>query len=194
MNFLAHIFLSYDNEELLLGNFMADFISNKQVEKYSDEIKRGILLHRLIDTFTDNHPIVRQGTKRLRKKHGKYAPVVIDILYDNILAKNWHLYDDKSLEEFAQDSYLILYRRLPDMPDKLRKKVPLMVADNFLLKYRSKAGIERALASMDRRTKFPSDFKSAALQLDEEEELFTEEFNIFFPELIQKCNEFLASN
>ena len=191
MNFLAHIFLSCKDEDLLLGNFMADFITNRQVAKLSPGVQKGVELHRIIDSFTDTHEMVRQGTKRLRPVHGKYAPVVIDILYDNILTKNWSTYEDQTLEEFAQSSYLILFRRLTDLPDKLRKRLPLMIADNFLAKYGTEAGLQRALSSMDRRTKFPSNFASASIQLEDEFELFNEEFNVFFPELIEKVREFM---
>ena len=66
MNFLAHIYLSGDNEMIAIGNFIADGIRGKQYKKFQKDIKTGILLHRQIDTFTDAHPIVRQSTK-LRK-------------------------------------------------------------------------------------------------------------------------------
>ena len=192
MNFLAHIFLSYDNEDLLVGNFIADFITNRQVAKLSPKVQAGVTLHRMIDSFTDNHLVVREGTKRLRPTHGKYSPVVIDILYDNVLAKNWDKYCSDSLEDFSKHSYSILTDRLVDMPHKLSKRVPLMIADNFLLKYGTKAGLERALSSMDRRTKFPSKFISASKQLEDEFELFNDEFNTFFPEVMTLCENYIA--
>ena len=87
MNFLAHLFLSFENEDHVIGNFIADFIRNKEVKNYSLEIQQGIQIHREIDSFTDNHPSVRKGTFRLRPHHRKYAPVVIDILYDHYIGK-----------------------------------------------------------------------------------------------------------
>jgi len=191
MNFLAHVFLSGKDEDLLLGNFMADFISNNEVANLSPAIRKGVELHRIIDSFTDQHEMVRKGTKRLRANHGKYAPVVIDILYDNVLAKNWSTYEKQTLAEFSQDAYLVLFRRSEDLPEKLSKKVPFMVKDNFLAKYGTIAGLTRALSSMDRRTKFPSDFVSAIKQLEDEWDLFNEEFNAFFPEMIERVEDFL---
>lgn len=193
MNYLAHIFLSFANEDLLVGNFMADFIRNKEVEKLSPQVKSGIDLHRMIDSFTDNHELVREGTKRLRLQHGKYAPVVIDILYDFILANNWELYNTQTLESFSIQSYEILLKRIDDLPDELARQLPLMIEDDFLLKYRSDAGLKRALLSMDRRAKFPSNFIVASLQLRTEYDLFNNEFNRFFPELINKCKSFIST-
>lgn len=82
MNYMAHIYLSHGKEEQLLGNFIADFVGNKDLVNYGKKVIEGIMLHRKIDSFTDNHDIVRKGTKRLRSIQGKYAPVVIDIIYD----------------------------------------------------------------------------------------------------------------
>lgn len=185
MNFLAHIYLSCDDNELLIGNFMADFVSNRQVKSLSEPLQQGVKLHRAIDSFTDNHPLVRQGCARLRKDHGKYAPVVIDLLYDYILAKNWKSYHPMNLEDFAQNVYDIFNQNINLFPEKLKKRIPLMIRDDFLTKYRSIEGLSFALSMMDRRTKFPSQFIKAAEQIRKEEDLFESEFQIFFPEVIQ---------
>lgn len=190
MNFLAHIFLSCENDDLLLGNFMADFIKNSEVKEYSIAIQRGIKLHRKIDSFTDHHEMVRQGSRRLMDVHGKYSPVVIDILYDNILTKNWSKYHSDTLLNFSNNVYDLLLNRKEELPLKLQKRVPRMVEDNFLLKYGTTEGLRFALKSMDKRTKFPSNFPLAIQQLEDEWELFNNEFNVFFPEVIKMSKDF----
>ena len=57
MNFLAHIYLSGNNDLIKIGNFMADGIRGKDYLKFPEQVKNGILLHRQIDTFTDAHVI-----------------------------------------------------------------------------------------------------------------------------------------
>ena len=64
MNFLAHLYLSQDDINILIGNFIADHIRGNHYENFSKEIQQGIFLHREIDTFTDAHKIVRKSTKR----------------------------------------------------------------------------------------------------------------------------------
>lgn len=163
---------------------MADFIRNKEVQEYSLEIQKGIQLHRQIDHFTDNHPEVRKGSARLRPTHGKYAPVVIDILYDNVLATNWSRYHGDSLINFTKSVYEIFERRIEELPVRLQQMIPNMIKDNFLMKYGVDDGLRYALSMMDRRTKFPSNFVAAADQLKLEWGLFNEEFNAFFPDVI----------
>jgi len=86
MNFLAHLFLSFDNEDIMIGNFIADMIRNKDVSTFSEGVQKGIALHRKIDSYTDVHPIVKQGTKLMQPYHSKYSPVVIDVFYDYLLS------------------------------------------------------------------------------------------------------------
>ena len=52
MNFLAHIFLSGEGDDLLkLGNFMGDTVRGKQYLNYPKEIQQGILLQMPIHFF-----------------------------------------------------------------------------------------------------------------------------------------------
>ena len=90
MNFLAHAHLSGENDEILFGNFIADAVKGKQMEKYETDVQAGIRLHRQIDTFTDNHAVVRRSVNRVRSEYGRYSGVVMDIYYDHFLAKDWN--------------------------------------------------------------------------------------------------------
>jgi acyl carrier protein phosphodiesterase len=89
MNYLAHLLLSGDDPNILVGNFIADFVKKKEEALFSEEIQKGFRIHRKIDEFTDNHPSVALGKALIRAKHSKYAPVILDIHYDHLLYKNW---------------------------------------------------------------------------------------------------------
>ena len=184
MNYLAHLFLSCDNEDLLIGNLIADSISNKDLAAYSPEIQEGILLHRQIDSYTDQHPLVRQGARRLSVHHRKYAPVVIDVLYDHLLANNWARYSGSTLKTFSQEIYDILLRRMAEMPPKLQRNLPGMIRHDWLGSYASLEGLRFTLSKVDERARFPSNFASAVEHLQEDYELYEKEFNQFFPEAI----------
>ena len=105
MNFLGHIFLSPDDEEILLGNFIADSVKGNPSKVYSGKIAEGIRLHRAIDDFTDSHPLVKSGVERFRATQGRFSPVVIDVVYDHVLASNWHRFHPRELDGFTQEVY-----------------------------------------------------------------------------------------
>lgn len=188
MNYLAHIYLSCNNEDLLMGNFIADSISLKDVASLPIEVQAGVTLHREIDYYTDTHAIVRKGTKRLRPHHRKYSPVVIDVLYDHLLANNWERYSESSLPVFAQDVYKVFSRRMAEMPPSLQRRLPGMIEHDWLNNYKSIDGLKFTLDKLDERARFPSNFGSAVVHLLEDYDLFTEEFNAFFPEVIAHVN------
>ena len=183
MNYLAHIYLSGNNELVTIGNFIADGIKGKDYKKYSKDVQKGILLHREIDTFTDANTIVRKSTKRLHKKYRHYGGVIVDILYDHYLAKNWAKYSDTSLDEYIDNFYSSLDRNIDILPERILKMMPYMVADNWLLSYASIEGIQRVLNGMNRRIKNIDNMNEATNELEEFYDEFELEFTEFFEEL-----------
>ncbi|MBC8754886.1 DUF479 domain-containing protein [Kordia sp. YSTF-M3] len=185
MNFLAHIYLSHNDDEITIGNFIADSIRGKKYKNYPPEIQRGILLHRHIDTFTDAHPTVRQSTKRLHKNYSHYSGVIVDILYDHFLAKNWKNYSDVPLETYVDDFYNLLEDNYDLLPLNVQRLLPHMIQDNWLLSYASIEGITKVLEGMNRRTQNRSKMNLAVVELQEFYTEFEAEFTSFFDELIE---------
>ncbi|MEY8849277.1 ACP phosphodiesterase [Psychroserpens sp. XS_ASV72] len=189
MNFLAHIYLSGDNELVTIGNFVADAIRGKSYKKLSPEFQVGILLHRHIDTFTDAHPIVRQSTKRLHKNYGHYSGVIVDILYDHFLAKNWNQYSNEPLDRYVENFYHSLKNHFDLLPLRFQRLLPFMIADNWLFSYAEIDGIQRVLNGMNKRTKYKSGMDSATNELKEFYNEFENEFTTFFEVLQEASHE-----
>lgn len=183
MNFLAHIYLSGDNDLIKIGNFMADGIRGKHFENYPLDVQKGIILHRAIDTFTDAHPIFRQSTKKLHEKYHHYSGVIVDVLYDHFLAKNWNQYSDEKLDDFVERFYQSLYDNNKILSNRTKDIMPYMIAHNWLVSYQTIEGIHRILTQMDGRTKNQSQMRFATNELSEFYSEFEEEFTNFFQEL-----------
>ena len=189
MNYLAHIYLSGTNDLLKIGNFMADSIKGNTYKLFDDEITKGILLHRHIDSFTDAHPIYRKSKHRLHEKYGHYSGVIMDILYDHFLAKNWISYSDESLENYAANFYNLLENNEAILTEKIKSIIPYMIEQNWLLSYASLTGIEKILYQMDYRTKHRVHMQEAMVELEAFYLEFEGEFFLFFDELIKSCQE-----
>lgn len=189
MNYLAHIYLSGDNDLVTIGNFIADGIKGSNYKKYSRDIQIGILLHRHIDTFTDAHKTVRRSTKRLHEKYGHYSGIIVDILYDHFLAKNWNKYSEVPLDIYVEKFYDALEENYEMLPPRIQKMMPYMICDNWLLSYASIQGISRVLDGMNRRTKNRSSMNEAIHELEVFYNEFENEFTSFFDELIKSSHE-----
>ncbi|WP_349663672.1 acyl carrier protein phosphodiesterase [Cellulophaga lytica] len=183
MNFLAHIYLSFKDDEITIGNFIADSIRGNKYKHLPKKIQKGITLHRHIDTFTDAHKTVRKSTKKLHENYGHYSGVIVDIFYDHFLAKNWKNYSDTPLDEFVEKFYDLLEDNYLILPENTKRMMPYMIADNWILSYASLTGISKVLDGMNRRTKNRSKMNFAIVDLKEHYNEFEDEFTSFFEEL-----------
>ncbi|WP_339653826.1 ACP phosphodiesterase [uncultured Maribacter sp.] len=184
MNFLAHIYLSFNDKEITIGNFIADSIRGNKFEHLPIRIQKGIKLHRFIDTYTDTHDIPKISSKRLHANYSHYSRVIVDIYYDHFLAKNWSKYSDTPLDIFVDNFYDLLEDNYKILPDGVKRMMPYMIADNWIYNYSKMDGIARVLNGMNRRTKNKSKMNFAILDLEEHYDAFEEEFSDFFEELI----------
>lgn len=183
MNFLAHAYLSGGSKDLIIGNFIADAIKGKEYKEYRQGIIDGILLHRKIDTFTDQHQIVAQTRVRLRPYFGKYSPVVSDIYYDHFLALHWSDHSKESLKEFTTNIYATIQDEIVSMPKDVQFFFPYMKKDDWLYNYSTFYGMQCSFEGMLRRAKFDSNMEKGVEVLQKEYVPLEEDFRQFFPEL-----------
>lgn len=183
MNFLAHLFLSENNTNIMIGNFIADHIKGNQFSHFDEEIQQGILLHREIDTFTDAHPIVRKSKRRLHKRYGHYGGVIIDIFYDYFLAKNWIQYSEIPLALFTSAIYKLFQNKSSELPVKSQNFINYMIEYDILYNYQFKNGIAKVLNGMNQRTKGKSQMNLAIEDLELLQSEFENDFTLFFRDL-----------
>ena len=197
MNFLAHLYLSKDNKNILIGNFISDAVKGKAYKKYPKEIQVGLILHRNIDNFTDTHPIVKRSMHRLNPRYRHFDGIIIDILYDHFLAKNWSKYSNIPLEIYAQNVYSFLSENVESFPEELQNLLPSMIKYNWLVNYASLEGIERVLGGMNRRTKGISQMDLAIEDLKLHYKELEEDFTAYFKELedfVAEKTQYLINN
>lgn len=190
MNFLAHAFLSGDNENIMLGNLIADAVKGRQIENFSHEVIQGIKMHRKIDAFTDQHPVFIQSTQRLRPKYRKYSGVITDMYYDHFLAKDWDKYAKMSLWQFSRITYKVLMENYEILPYKTRRILPYMISGNWLQNYYRLERLHKSFLGMARRARFESGMEHAIDDLKNDYSNFHRDFNLFFPDMIQYVSKF----
>lgn len=184
MNFLAHLYLSGSDEEIMVGNILADRIRGKKITDFSEGIQKGIRLHRIIDHYTDTHPVVELSKQRLRKDFGHYAPVIADIFYDHFLAKNWDVYSDVPLKDFAEKSHHALRKHRKLFSGGFQMALVYMRFRNLLVSYATFKGVHFALERMSGRAHNAPNLADAVTELKNNYSLYEKEFSAFFPQLI----------
>ena len=183
MNYLAHLYLSGDIEDLMIGNFIGDAIRGDQYKRLKPAVQAGVRLHREIDRFTDTHNTVRRSKKRMWHVFGRYSSVVADVFLDHFLARDWDTYHPQSLEAYAGSVESMLRPRLAEFPERSRRFFDYMTQNQVLLSYASITGTGKALTQMAQRARFESHMEHGAAELSRCYEAYGQDFQTFFPEL-----------
>lgn len=190
MNFLAHLYLSGGDENLLIGNFIADTVKGNKYKAFSEGIIDGIKMHRAIDSFSDNNPVYLRSVHRLQPNYGKYSGVITDMFYDYFLSNNWNRFSDASLEKFRNETYRILNSRKNIMPEESQIILKYMMKGDWLYSYSTVQGIRSSLEGMSKRMKYYFPMDKAVAELENNPEPYNKDFLEFFPLLIKHVKPF----
>lgn len=191
MNFLAHQYLSFQNPEIQLGNLYGEIIRGKDYLNFSGDLKKGILLHRQIDSYTDAHPVVKKSSRKFHEKYGKYAPVIVDVVYDYFLILNWKTYTDLNFEQFVSDCYSLFQSQMHIFPEKLQFITTHLIKNDWFHNYQTLDGIKQTLKGISQRSKFRNNMEQSIQEIIENHDELNEEFNTFFPDLEKHCLLFI---
>ena len=185
MNVLAHIYLSGDSDEIIIGNYIGDYVKGRDYLKYPEQIRKGIIIHRNIDSFTDKHPVVHRSKLLFSKKYKKYAGVVTDILYDHYLTREWDFFSRRPLESITYQFYRAMVNNYEILPDKVKDRIPFFIINNWLESYKTSRGLKQVLKAMSKRTSLPDESRSAIKTFKKNYYSLNDDFMEFFPQLIE---------
>lgn len=184
MNYLAHLYLSGNSEKMIVGNFIGDYVKGRKYQDFPDEISKGILLHRQIDSFTDTHKLTKEAKVLFRAEFGLYSGIVVDFFYDHFLAKNWSSYSPVSLRTFAKQMHAILLSNFRFLPTRVQGFLPFLIQNKRLESYASVDGIIQSLKIMGNYSSVPSKSEEAKIILLENYTWLDEVFTSFMTDML----------
>lgn len=193
MNFLAHQFLSFGDRDIQIGNLYGELVKGKAYLEFPERIQKGILLHRQIDSFTDSHPLVKESTSKFHEKYGKFAPIIVDVLYDYYLIRNWGLYSKTDYESFVADCYALFREKLHEFTPELQYVVHHLLQYDWFHNYSNVEGVRETLKGISQRSSFENKIYEATEELEKHDESLDEEFRRFFPDLLEFSRNFLEN-
>jgi len=163
MNFLGHAFLSNKDEGLLLGNMMGDFIKGRlALAAYPKQVQAGILMHRAIDQFTDQHPALIRAQLIFKERYQRYSGAIIDTIMDHFLANDAKFFpNEETLQSFSSDTYASLAKQAEHFAPQFDKAFESMQQHNWLFHYKTTMGIKKSLEGLSRRATYLGDTQEA---------------------------------
>lgn len=156
MNYLGHLYLSGNDPQLMQANLYGDFIKGSQLEALSEDIRKGVLLHRNIDHFIDHHETVHQLLPVLRPELPRVAPIAIDIFFDHLLALNWQEFHPQPLNEYLRAVYAHFNPHDDRYSVEFRTFLERLIHHNWISHYPTLDAIERMSGNISRKLSFPN--------------------------------------
>jgi acyl carrier protein phosphodiesterase len=183
MNYLAHAYLSFRDPGILAGNMISDYVKGNKKFNYPERVQKGIILHRLIDQFTDDHPVNHELRKIFKPHYGLYSGPIVDVILDYFVATDSSRFSDETLKEFSQDVYKMLDPFESIFPEKFGRMFPYMKSQNWLYHYQFREGIRNSLGGLARRASYMGETDKAFRLYIEHMEYIKAAYNSFFPGL-----------
>lgn len=180
---MAHAYLSFGHEEILVGNLISDFVKGKKKFDYPEGIQKGITLHRAIDTFTDDHEATKHAKELFRPAYRLYSGAFVDVVYDHFLANDPNEFTFESLRNFSERVYQVLGAHLEYLPVRFARMFPYMKEQNWLFNYSTIGGTEASFSGVVRRARYLEESDTAALLFEEHYRTLREYYKVFFPDL-----------
>lgn len=189
VNFLAHIYLSSSTPESILGAVLGDFVKGRLGDRFTPGVREAIRVHRAIDSYSDAHPVVRESRRLVSGARRRFAPILIDLFYDHLLARDWARYSSVPLADFTRSAYVVLGAQAHAFPETFQRVVPRMAAEDWLAAYGELDGIERALAGLSRRARRGEVLLGGVEELTRNYAALEDQFRAFFAELREEVAE-----
>ncbi len=153
MNYLAHSFLTFTDGQIV-GQFLEDFIRNKDRYSFPKDIQDGITMHRAIDTFTDAHPAIHEAKKVFAPLVRLYAGAFVDVAMDYFVANDLSLHSLKGWKKHSLRVYRVLNQHYEFLPENFRRMLERMEQDDWLYNYRNDQGIRFSMRNVLNKAKY----------------------------------------
>ena len=194
MNYLGHLILSGGNEDIVFGNFIGDAIKGKNYNNWPQNIQNGITLHRFIDSYTDSHKSYLNSKRRFYESFPKMGGIITDILYDNLVWRNWRQHNIKNPKDLINTFYKTIDSRTEMLPKKMIPLYYIMKKDKWLTSYKHDEGIISSLTKFGVRIGYADNLGLAFDLYKDNVRLFNDDFNEYFSDIISESKNFIQNN
>jgi len=183
MNYLAHSVISLEidkkmSESTLYGNFAGDFYKGK-VDKIDlqENLKNGIILHRLIDKISDREENFLN--ELLREKFGIFKGIVSDMYVDHFLCKNFENIfsgnpDFGNVKKVERKIIKNIEKYDKFFPNDFKNFFDWLKRERVLARYKNLDFLERVFLGMSKRVRKGEILRNAVCELKNNYEDFEE--------------------
>jgi acyl carrier protein phosphodiesterase len=207
VNFLAHCLIGAQatsratpegvkpqiDADLVVGGFLGDFIKGRIPESMPAGLARGVRLHRRVDAYSNQQPLIRRSCDRFPAQLRRLAPVFVDIIADHLLSRNWRHYHDAPLREFTASTYELIALHDDWLSEPGRRFYRYMCDTDLLAAYGDWEITLRGLYSITRRLQHETlndQLEGAVSAIIDD---LADDFAQYFPDIVEHAQSWLSS-
>ncbi|HEY5716003.1 MAG TPA: ACP phosphodiesterase [Psychromonas sp.] len=196
MNFLAHLHIAQHTKTSFVGNLLGDFVKGNPNGLFNADIVQGIRLHRFVDSYTDQHQLLKLAKPLFVKEQRRYAPITLDMFWDHCLAKHWRQFHDLSLSRFCQQAQLQIQSESASetnsLPLRFTKTSTLLWQGKWLESYQKIENICYGLERMSLRSARMAPLALTGSTLLEHYDRLSEIFFQLYPDILDKTADYIC--
>ncbi|MDF1823278.1 MAG: ACP phosphodiesterase [Verrucomicrobiales bacterium] len=196
LNLLAHLHLSHGCcPDTLTGNVMADYLGRYEpVDQLSESMRErlmpGILLHREIDQFTDQHPVVARACEHISPDRRRLGGIILDIAFDYYLTRHWEKFSAEKRENTISRGYAtIAMVASTGLSKRTETLISKMRMGDWLTAYGTLEGQALTFRRVSRFSPALANLKSAEEEIVANDSVFEQCFLQFYPDLIDRVSK-----
>ena len=198
MNFLAHCLIpdravEHADPDLIAGGFVGDFLKGPVPEDLPPALAAGVRLHRRIDAYSNQHPLIRQSCDRFPPPLRRFAPVFVDVVADHLLARHWDLFHPDALPDFTARAYAAIEPHVHRLPEPGQRFFRFMSEEDLMARYRDPQAMHRGLVAIVRRLNRPESSERVIEAVEARLPDLDGDFLGYFPDLITHAAEWLGA-
>lgn len=193
MNFLAHTLLGFEDDDLITGQVCGDFVRGRDLSRFPSRVEVGIRLHRHLDVFTDSHPALQEVRAAMEGVPYRFAGIVVDVLFDHFLAREWSRFSPHSLSRHAGTVHAALAMHEPILPERLQRFMTVLQRERILERNVDLSALKQTLARLSGRS---ARFAPLAIDIPCLSHLryqLQSPFESFYPDLLTAARHYLES-
>ncbi len=172
--------------ESRVGNLLGDFARGVNQHSLTADVLQGLINHRRVDQFTDQHPQVLQMKRSFTTQRRRFAGIALDVLFDHYLLKHWSLYSKQPKQQVVNDLYRDLLAGQSMMPERMQQVTLRMIESDWFRAYETLDGVAYALERVAGRIRFGNNFGGVGEELALHYPQFETGFKQFLPDLIEQ--------
>ncbi len=160
-------------------------------EAMQERFMPGILLHREIDRYTDQHSVVAKACREISTDRRRLGGIILDIAFDYYLTRHWSQFSTEDRENTISRGYATMAMvASTGFSRKTQSLISKMRSRDWLTAYGTLEGQQLTFQRVSRVSPAITNLRGAEEEIVKNDSIFEQCFLEFYPDLMRNISKF----